>query len=297
MSDLISVFKTKTTTELNTISKELVTNKNDVVSKYVGLNKFIFDFTQKRKYAAKLLSSFESLLPDLKELAIKRDVSPSIEKSINGSSIIKQYENLIKFIEDGIHVLYKISEFEKSKLKAEDNLKNTEFEIEQTKLSEKELLTKIADLKVQNNSLGVPMLNELIHSKLSKTNEAQINRYKDYIPDNIPWRSQDIPEFIETTSDFLNTFNMTAITSLSIKSAFPLSDELFDIVVIDEASQCDIASALPLVLRAKQLVVIGDPMQLKHISKVQSYEEKYIVNKLKIDTNLRLDYVNESLYD
>lgn len=297
MSDLISVFKTKTTTELNTIFKELVTNKNDVVSKYVGLNKFIFDFTQKRKYAAKLLSSFESLLPDLKELAIKRDVSPSIEKSINGSSIIKQYENLIKFIEDGIHVLYKISEFEKSKLKAEDNLKNTEFEIEQTKLSEKELLTKIADLKIQNNSLGVPMLNELIHSKLSKTNEAQINRYKDYIPDNIPWRSQDIPEFIETTSDFLNTFNMTAITSLSIKSAFPLSDELFDIVVIDEASQCDIASALPLVLRAKQLVVIGDPMQLKHISKVQSYEEKYIVNKLKIDTNLRLDYVNESLYD
>ena len=90
---------------------------------------------------------------------------------------------------------------------------------------------------------------------------------------------------------------MTAITSLSIKSAFPLSDELFDIVVIDEASQCDIASALPLVLRAKQLVIIGDPMQLKHISKVQSYEEKYIVNKLNIDTNLRLDYVNESLYD
>jgi len=72
---------------------------------------------------------------------------------------------------------------------------------------------------------------------------------------------------------------------------------LFDIVVIDEASQCDIASALPLILRAKQLVVIGDPMQLKHISKVQSYEEKYIISTLGIDNNLRLDYVNESLYD
>src|SRR5690606_33908891 len=67
--------------------------------------------------------------------------------------------------------------------------------------------------------------------------------------------------------------------------------------IFDEASQCDVASALPLILRAKQLVVIGDPMQLKHISKVQTYEEKYIQNNLGIDANLRLDYVNESLYD
>jgi superfamily I DNA and/or RNA helicase len=296
-SKSISIFKTKTTTELNTISRELVTSKNEIVGKYAGLNKFLFDLTQKRKYAVKLLSAFESLLPDLKEMAINKGIAPSIEKSKNGSSIIQQYENLILFIEDGIQNLNKISEFEKSISMAEENLINTENEIQQTKSSEKELLNKIDKLKIQNEGLGIPLLNELIHSKLSNTNEAQINKYKDYIPDSIPWRSQEIPEFIETTSDFLATFNMTAITSLSIKSAFPLSDELFDIVVIDEASQCDIASALPLVLRAKQLVVIGDPMQLKHISKVQSYEEKYIVSKLNIDTNLRLDYVNESLYD
>jgi hypothetical protein len=35
----------------------------------------------------------------------------------------------------------------------------------------------------------------------------------------------------------------------------------FDLVVIDEASQCDIASALPLLYRAKRSVIIGDPQQ------------------------------------
>lgn len=57
-----------------------------------------------------------------------------------------------------------------------------------------------------------------------------------------------------------------AVTSLSARGRVPLEPGFFDLVVIDEASQCDIASALPMVYRAKRSVVIGDPMQLRHIS-------------------------------
>ena len=43
---------------------------------------------------------------------------------------------------------------------------------------------------------------------------------------------------------------------------FRLERGLFDLVIIDEASQCSLATALPLAYRAKRLAVIGDPHQL-----------------------------------
>ena len=49
-----------------------------------------------------------------------------------------------------------------------------------------------------------------------------------------------------------------ALTNLSARR-FPFAPAVFDIVVVDEASQCDIASALPLLFRAKRAVIIGDP--------------------------------------
>ncbi|MFO1468306.1 MAG: AAA domain-containing protein [Steroidobacteraceae bacterium] len=61
-------------------------------------------------------------------------------------------------------------------------------------------------------------------------------------------------------------FSCWAVTSLSAKGKVPFDPGAFDLVVVDEASQCDIASALPLLYRAKRSVIIGDPMQLRHIS-------------------------------
>lgn len=56
------------------------------------------------------------------------------------------------------------------------------------------------------------------------------------------------------------------VTNLSVRGQLPLIDGFFDLVVIDEASQCDIASSLPLLYRAKRAVIIGDPNQMTHIS-------------------------------
>jgi very-short-patch-repair endonuclease len=61
-------------------------------------------------------------------------------------------------------------------------------------------------------------------------------------------------------------FHCWGITSLSVRNRVPFEPGCFDLVVIDEASQCDIASALPLLYRAKRSVVIGDAKQLRHIT-------------------------------
>ena len=82
-----------------------------------------------------------------------------------------------------------------------------------------------------------------------------------------------------------------------MKSAFPRKEELFDLLVIDEASQCDVASALPLIIRAKQVVVIGDPMQLRHISRVEPEEELAIKRHLNLSGAVHLRYADASLWD
>ncbi|MGW7298478.1 caspase, EACC1-associated type [Streptomyces sp. NPDC054829] len=53
-----------------------------------------------------------------------------------------------------------------------------------------------------------------------------------------------------------------------------LTPKLFDLVIIDEASQCSIPSVLPLLFRARRALIIGDPMQLGHIPGVSPEQER-----------------------
>jgi very-short-patch-repair endonuclease len=68
-----------------------------------------------------------------------------------------------------------------------------------------------------------------------------------------------------------------AVTSLSARGRLPFEPGFFDLVVIDEASQCDIASALPLLFRARRAVIIGDPLQLKHVSAVAPQQDRLLL--------------------
>jgi very-short-patch-repair endonuclease len=68
-----------------------------------------------------------------------------------------------------------------------------------------------------------------------------------------------------------------AVTSLSARGRLPFEPGFFDLLVIDEASQCDIASALPLLYRAKRAVIIGDPLQLKHVSTVAPQQDRLML--------------------
>lgn len=76
-------------------------------------------------------------------------------------------------------------------------------------------------------------------------------------------------------------------TSLSTQS-IPQKPSIFDLVVIDEACQCDISSVLPMIYRAKRLAVIGDPHQLDAIDKISSPE---------LDRKIAKDHAIEELPD
>ena len=93
-------------------------------------------------------------------------------------------------------------------------------------------------------------------------------------------------------------FPCWAVTSLSARGRIPMEPGYFDLVVIDEASQCDIASALPLLFRAKRTTVIGDPMQLRHISALTRPRDSELQHKHGlVDTRLGWMYSVNSLFD
>lgn len=73
-----------------------------------------------------------------------------------------------------------------------------------------------------------------------------------------------------------------SITALSAKGKIPFQPAIYDLVIIDEASQCDIASILPLLYRAKKAVIIGDPKQLSHITSVSARQDKNLMDKFNI---------------
>lgn len=120
-------------------------------------------------------------------------------------------------------------------------------------------------------------------SKIEPSNQNDILKYFDtteklekYNPPEIYFNTlaEQIKSFRETTQ-FLPVW---IVTNLSAKNSFPLQENIFDLLVIDEASQCDIASALPLIFRAKNIVIIGDPEQLKFITTLKTNTEQKIAN-------------------
>lgn len=93
-------------------------------------------------------------------------------------------------------------------------------------------------------------------------------------------------------------FSCWAVTSLSARGKVPFEPGHFDLLVINEASQCDIASALPLLYRAKRVVIIGDPMQLRHISAMTRQKESELQQKYGlVENRASWMYSVNSLYD
>jgi superfamily I DNA and/or RNA helicase len=89
-----------------------------------------------------------------------------------------------------------------------------------------------------------------------------------------------------------------SVTSLSVRGKVPFEKGFFDLVVIDEASQCDIASALPLLFRAKRAVIIGDSKQLSHICSINEQQDIKLLEKYDLTSDfISWSYVSQSLFD
>ena len=89
------------------------------------------------------------------------------------------------------------------------------------------------------------------------------------------------------------------VSVLGAPRRLPLVDSLFDLVIFDEASQCDIASTLPLFARARRAVVVGDSRQLSFIPGLGQAQDRNLMQAQNLPTSSmsRFAQSRNSLFD
>lgn len=89
------------------------------------------------------------------------------------------------------------------------------------------------------------------------------------------------------------------VSVLGAPKRLPLEEGLFDLVIFDEASQCDIASALPLFARARRAVVVGDNRQLNFIPQLGQAQDRNLMQAqgLPVARMSRFAQSRQSLFD
>lgn len=277
--------------------------------KYTGFWRIWYNILQKGDHV-------KTILAELEKLPESVNVELSIQDLKRLPSDFKKGSDLINYLKDVLHILDRVANYNFS-LKIENDkylkvISKLESRLSQINKQYANLANEMEDLTAkkgyyinlikQSNVNFINLGQQLVTAKIDaiekQNNVAQkIIDYKSYIPDNIPWKDSDISTFIHRSKEFLSICRLISVTSLSVKSGFPLTDSLFDVLIIDEASQCDVASAIPLILRAKQVVIIGDPKQLRHITTVTEKEENKIRTHLILSSKPHLKYAKESLWD
>ncbi|WP_170853661.1 AAA domain-containing protein [Lishizhenia tianjinensis] len=139
---------------------------------------------------------------------------------------------------------------------------------------------KLAELKSENISKHRKVLSNF-YNALDQSNFTQLKSAMEQLD----------------SEKLLKVFPLWLVNLGELNSVLPLQKNAFDFVIIDEATQCDIATALPALYRAKRAVVVGDPNQLKHYSFVSKNAQENLRRVYELTESKILDYRGRSVLD
>lgn len=121
----------------------------------------------------------------------------------------------------------------------------------------------VHQLETLNHELLSEMRNELAHALWLKLNDL-LRRGHNAL-ETLQTAINDRCERMRAFAQVANLGFPIAVTNLSVGRNLPL-ETCFDTLIVDEASSCDPASLLPLLYRARRVVIVGDPKQLDHVT-------------------------------
>ncbi len=144
------------------------------------------------------------------------------------------------------------------------------------------LYLQLTEKLITNNKEHV---NFLYSSRLDASISHNRELLKNYLKSLRATNASRQKRFLESIdmSHLFRVFPIWLTNTKDVGEILPLRKELFDIVIIDEASQCDISTCLPLLQRAKSAVIVGDPKQLRHISFLSRAKEHFLQQKQFFD--------------
>jgi len=169
-----------------------------------------------------------------------------------------------------------------------------------------ELFAALAS-KSQNTATHAPLLCDyykLEQKRVENINDNRLKNLNNHVNEiqRIKTSFEGNKRFSREEADvLLNNMSCVIAEPKTISKHFPMDEDMIDILIIDEASQVSIADSISLILRAKQVVVLGDEYQYGAVSAVNvnaKYSTSYfsqIVNAYadEFHTSVSQDSIDE----
>lgn len=220
-----------------------------------------------------------------------------ISKTEELRKLISEYESQVELSEriDNLHKIRKLIDIPQLFGKLDDQIGKYQAELRAKKVIENEEVTKYAISASEDNSF----MNFIYYSSLLRFKKLLGNTYKGLrdilVIENDELKISEFNKYLQDSNNlkrFLAIFPIIICTNLS-------SDKLsgpaphFDLCIMDEAGQCNIASSLIPIVRANNLLLVGDTNQLQPVTVI---EENVHLNLLrKYDIKEDYNYIHNSI--
>ncbi|MDH5180138.1 MAG: DNA2/NAM7 family helicase [Gammaproteobacteria bacterium] len=161
-------------------------------------------------------------------------------------------------------------------------------------------LAEMQSLQKQREALLAEHIDIVFHNKLHdclKHNRQSLTKFRQALGAKTSLRQEQLFTELNFTA-LLEAMPIWLCSLAALHRALPLKPEMFDLVIIDEATQCDVASCLPALYRARRVLVVGDPKQLRHVSFLSRARQGQLLDRLAIDAaTFDISYRDDSLVD
>ncbi len=172
-----------------------------------------------------------------------------------------------------------------------ENLKGIENKINKTG-NLHQLLENLNEIREKNKLTAVKILKNRRRDALKSLIRDQYKRQRLIVHSKaLVERKKSLQNKVLLNEDFqpmLQAFPCWAVTTQAVSESLPLEPGLFDVAIIDESSQCDIASCFPILFRAKKAIIVGDDRQLPHLSFLEKAKEQSFLSKYNIPDRYHL---------
>ena len=251
----------------------------------------------------KLLGTKEYIKIQLKkgEIDIVSGIAKILEKNMEKAGFIANIANFASLSQ--LKKILKIKDFEVNnenlgKLKQELEFANLEWSLRNIESTIQKtgnlhvLSEQIRTMKRKQKTLAINILKNKRREALKELlrDENKRRRLKIHAKSLVTNRKRIQNNILEEEdfSPLLEAFPCWCVTTYAVSDSLPLKPGMFDVAIIDEASQCDIASCFPILFRAKRAVIVGDDKQLPHLSFLEKAKEQSFLSQYGIPDKYQL---------
>ena len=213
------------------------------------------------------------------------------------SELLKKYEELIELHEKK-DALKKLEDTQQKHFTFYADLHDRQFE--QIKSRQKELgkvsVEEALSLLPQDEKYLMNYLYFASAKYIKRLDEPKNEQLKDIIVSEAEDKVEQFNQYIseeKNVEQFLRIFPIVATTCISAHR-IGKPKQYFDMVIMDEASQCNTATSLVPIIRGENLMLVGDPQQLNPVI-VLNPTVNELLKKMYCVTD-EYDYIKNSIY-